>query len=247
MKKIITLFVGLIPIGIIRKLFLNLIGHKISYKSKLGVNILYISYIKLEEGTSVGSFNIIASKSLCLEKQSFIKRLNYIKGPFKVHLSYKSGISNNNKFRRANYPISVGDASLYLGKNSFIVSNHFIYLTKSVSFGDNSILAGIDTQLWTHGYYHANKGSDRIRIDGEIKIGNNVYVGSRCIFNPGIKVNDAIHIGAGSVISKHLEQPGMYVSQRLRFIENDIDTIKEKLHKVGDCNLIEKVYTKNAE
>lgn len=244
MKKIITLFVGLIPIGIIRKLFLNLIGHKISYKSKLGFNILYISDIKLEERTSIGSFNLIAIKSLYLEKQSFIKRFNYFKGPFKVHLSYKSGISNNNKFRRANYPISVGEASLHLGKNSFIVSNHFIDLTKSVSFGDNSILAGINTQLWTHGYYHANEGPDRIRIDGEIKIGNNVYAGSKCLFNPGVKVSDAIHIGAGSVISKDLTEKGMYVSQGLRFIKNDLDTIKEKLHKVEDKNLVEQVYNK---
>lgn len=244
MKKIITLFVGLIPIGIIRKLFLNLIGHKISYKSKLGFNILYISDIKLEERTSIGSFNLIAIKSLYLEKQSFIKRFNYFKGPFKVHLSYKSGISNNNKFRRANYPISVGEASLHLGKNSFIVSNHFIDLTKSVSFGDNSILAGINTHLWTHGYYHANEGPDRIRIDGEIKIGNNVYAGSKCLFNPGVKVSDAIHIGAGSVISKDLTEKGMYVSQGLRFIKNDLDTIKEKLHKVEDKNLVEQVYNK---
>lgn len=244
MKKIITLFIGLIPIGIIRKLFLNLIGHKVSYKSKLGLNILYINYIKLEEGSRVGNFNLIASKSLHLETDSFIKRLNYFKGPFKVYLSHKSGISNSNKFRRANYPISAGEASLYLGKNSFIVSNHFIDLTRSVSFGDNSILAGINTQLWTHGYYHANEGPDRIRIDGDIEIGNNVYVGSRCLFNPGVKVRDAIHIGAGSVISKNLEQSGMYVSQELRYLKNDINTIKEKLHRVQDNGLVEHVYSK---
>ncbi|APY08484.1 hypothetical protein BWZ20_09310 [Winogradskyella sp. J14-2] len=244
MKKIVTLVVGLIPVGLLRKVLLNILGHKISYNSKFGINILWVKHISLEEDSSIGHFNFIANKLVRLEKKAFIKNFNYFRGPFDVYIGNESGISNNNKFRRAKYPISVGDSSLQLGKNSFIVSGHFVDLTRAVSFGDNSILAGIRSQIWTHGYYHANDGSDRVRIDGDVVIGNNVYIGSSCIFNPGIKVLDAIHIGAGSVISKNLEESGMYVGQGLRFVSKNIDDIKSKLHKVEDENLVEDVYYK---
>ncbi|UPS92550.1 hypothetical protein [Bizionia sp. M204] len=157
----------------------------------------------------------------------------------------KAGISKQNKIRRANAPISYGNAILSLGENSIIVSNHFLDLTKSISIGQHSILAGIGSQLWTHGYYHDDTGPARIRIDGEIKIQNNVYVGSRCIFNPGVVVNNAINIGAGSIISKNLMEKGMYVSQKMRHVDNNIITIRSKLKKVKGHNLIEEVYSKN--
>jgi len=145
---------------------------------------------------------------------------------------------------RARKGVSYGESCLTLGRLTKVTVGHHLDLTKSITFGDNSILAGIKSQMWTHGYYHANEGPYRIRIDGDIEIGNNVYVGSRCLFNPGVKVRDAIHIGAGSVISKNLEQSGMYVSQELRYLKNDINTIKEKLHRVQDNGLVEHVYSK---
>lgn len=244
MKKLLTALIGVLPIFKLKLFFLRALGHKIHHTAKIGFSLLFIDSITLKEKAIIGHFNFFKIKKLTMANSSFIGKANIFKGPIDVFIGLNSGISKQNKLRRANYPISIGSAGLYLGNNSFIVSNHFIDLTRSVSFGDNSILAGIKSQLWTHGYYHANTGSDRIRIDGEIKIGNNVYIGSASIFNPGVKVSDAIHIGAGSVISKNLEESGMYVSQGLRYIKNDIDTIKEKLHKADDENLIEQVYYK---
>ena len=69
--------------------------------------------------------------------------------------------------------------------------------------------------------------------------------GSGCLFNPGIKIANAIHVGGGTVISKNLEKPGMYVGQGLRFIENNINVVKSKLKKVDDNNLVEEVYYKS--
>jgi len=92
--------------------------------------------------------------------------------------------------------------------------------------------------------YQVTEGLHRIRIDGEIHIGKNVYIGSRCIFNPGIRVEDAIHVGAGSCVSKDLLEAGMYVAQPLRFIRNDIDSIKQRLSKVTVEGLSDIVYSK---
>ena len=247
MKSTLTAIFGLIPINFFKIFLLKSIGHKISYKSKIGFSFLMVNKIELESHAKIKHFNFIKIETLVLKEGSFIGNFNIFKGPINVVLEKKSGVSKQNKIRRAYSPITRGLATLTLGYNTIIVSNHFLDLTRSIYLGDNSIIAGIGTKMWTHGYYHANIGADRIRIDGEIKIGNNVYIGSSCIFNPGVNITDAIHVGAGSVISKNLEKPGMYVGQGLRYIENDIEKIKNKLLKVDDFDLVEQVYTKEWE
>ncbi|MEJ1221499.1 acyltransferase [Sediminicola sp. 1XM1-17] len=245
MITLLTLLFGFIPINIIKIFLLNSLGHKISYKSKIGISVLLIKRIELNNNAKINNFNFIKIKKLVLKDGSFIGRFNIINGPFEMSLDSKAGISKQNKIRRSNPPISYGNAVLSLGYNSFIVSNHFLDLTRSIEIGENSIIAGIGTQLWTHGYYHSDKGSQRIRIDGEIIIKNNVYVGSSCIFNPGVVVNEAIHIGAGSTVSKNLVESGMYVSQSLRYIDNDMEKVKSKLDRMDDFQSVEEVYIKN--
>ena len=244
MKRIIVLFICFfLPSKILIPL-LRLLGYQIGKNTRIGFSIIYVNNLKLLDNTKIGHLNLILNNKLIFEKKAYIGYLNILKGPFDIILKEKAAIGNKNYITRARKGISYGESCLSLGRLTKVTVGHHLDLTKSITFGENSILAGIKSQLWTHGYYHANEGPDRIRIDGEIKIGNNVYVGSACIFNPGIKVNDAIHIGAGSVISKDLTEKGMYVSQGLRFIQNDLDTIKGKLHKVEDKNLIEQVYNK---
>ena len=70
-------------------------------------------------------------------------------------------------------------------------------------------------------------------------------MGSRCFINPGVTIADAISIGGGSSVAKNLTQKGMYVSQELRFVEQDFETIKTKLSKVDVEGLVENVYHKN--
>ncbi|MBA6151930.1 acyltransferase [Gelidibacter maritimus] len=244
MKKALTMLCGLLPLNPVKIFLLRALGHSISYKSHIGISVLYVDKLELRKHSRIKHLNFLKMKKLVLGEESFIGNYNIIKGPMEVSLADKAGISKQNKIRRSYAPISYGRAVLQLGQNTIIVSKHFLDLTKSIYVGDNSIIAGIGSQFWTHGYYHAAQGKDRIRIDGDIHIGNNVYIGSGCIFNPGVKVSDAIHIGAGSVISKNLVDKGMYVSQGLRYIENSIEAIKSKLTKVEGFDLIEQVYTK---
>ena len=200
--------------------------------------------MSIEDNVKIGHLNLILNDELSLKTSSYLGYLNILKGPFKLLLTEKAAIGNKNYITRGFLGLTYGVSILKLGFLTKITSGHHIDLTRSIKFGDNSILAGLSSQLWTHGYYHADIGSDRIRIDGEIHIGDNVYIGSRCIFNPGIKVSNAIHIGAGSSISKNLDKDGMYVGQGLRYIENDLERIKNKLQKIDVKNLVEPVYEK---
>lgn len=216
-KKLIHILIGVLPFSFLRILLFNFLGNNISYTSKLGWGIYGVSKLIIGKNCKVGSFNFFLVEEINLKNRVHIKSLNIFKGYFNLVLEDESGISKNNKFISSYVAKSNNDVILKLGSFSFIVSNNFFDLTRSITFGKNTILAGLNSQFWTHGYYHGNTGKDRIRIDGEIIIGNNVYIGSRSIFNPGVKIGDAIHIGSGSVISKSIKEKGMYVNQPLRF------------------------------
>ena len=233
----------LFPSFILRPV-LKLLGHSVGSNIKIGFSFINVEKLILKDNVSIGHFNLVLNEDLELEKNSKIGYLNILKGPFKIYLKERAALGNKNYLTRAKKGITYGDSILQLGILTKITTGHHLDMTRNISIGDFSILAGIRSQLWTHGYYHSSVGADRIRIDGEIHIGDNVYVGSGCIFNPGVKIANAIHIGGGCTISKNLENPGMYVNQGLRHIENDIEIVKNKLTKVEGFELMEKVYKK---
>lgn len=236
------MFCLFLPSLILRPL-LRLLGHKIGKKVKIGFSVMSTTNITIGDGSKIGHLNLFFNSKIELSNNTKIGYLNIFKGPFSLILDHKAAVGNKNYLSRGALGLTYGKSDLKLGELTKITTGHHLDLTRSIVLGDFSILAGIRSQMWTHGYYHAETGKDRIRIDGEIHIGNNVYVGSGCIFNPGIKVLNGIHIGGGSVISKNLTEQGMYVGQALRHIPQTFSQIKSKLNKV-DKNLIEKVYTK---
>jgi len=244
MKRKLNALACLFPFSFIRIFLLNLFGNKVSFKAKIGWGIYLVNKINLDDYARIESLNFIRINKVELSKYSFIKSLNYIKGPINLVLGCKSGIARQNKIRRAYFPVTYGVSELRLGRNTFIVSNNFLDLTRSISFGDNSQLGGIRSEFWTHGYLHESVGSGRIRIDGEIYIGDNVYIGSRCLFNPGVNVCDSVNIGSNSVVSKSLVEPGMYVNQKLKFLKKEINDVLPKLKKIKVEGLIERVYVK---
>lgn len=245
MRNITTCIITLFLPKFCKPFFLNLLGHSVHSTSKIGWSIIRVNKLMTEKDTRIGNFNIITCKHLSLKEKAFIKKFNKIEGAsLEVHLEANGSIGNRNKISRLNPPITYGIASLKIGVWGQIVHGCSLDCTRSISIGSYTTIGGSDTQFWTHGYYHANTGIERIRIDGEIIVGNNVYVGTRCTFMPGVKISDAIHIGANCCISKSLNEPGMYVSQSLRFIENDINKLRMKLPKVEGYDICEEVYEK---
>lgn len=244
-KPLITGFVILVLPSFLLAPLLRLMGYKVGNGLQIGFSLISVNKLEVGDGVKIGHFNLLINDQINLEDLSSIGYMNILKGPFSLILKKKASVGNKNYFTRGKKGISYGVSELTINHNSRITVGHHLDLTKSIYFGEHSILAGLGSQMWTHGYYHADKGSERIRIDGEIYIGNNVYIGSSCIFNPGVSVSNSIHIGSGAVISKSLDKPGMYVATGLRFIENDIEKVKKKLTQVKDRDIIEIVFTKH--
>ena len=243
MKKYLTALVCLFP-SKIAVLFLKILGHKVSYSSKIGFSLVLVNELNLEEKTKIGHLNFIKIDLICFKEQAYVGHLNIIKGPFSIKLEKKGAIGNSNSITRAFIGITYGVASLHIGELSKITAKHKVDLTRSVFLGDFSILAGIGSQIWTHGYLHDIQGPGRFRIDGEVIIEDNIYIGSATVINAGITIKKGITIGSNSVVSKDLIESGMYVNQRLRFIEKSFEESKKELKKIEGENLVEEVYTK---
>lgn len=198
----------------------------------------------MDADTRIGHFNLIQINKLLMRQAAYIKSTNRIRGDLSVMMGREAVIANGNSIFRASSPITYGNGTLKLGRLGIIVSKHRLDVTRSITIGDFTTIGGLGTQFWTHGYYHGAEGKDRIRIDGEIIVGNNVYVGTSCTFNPGVQVADAINIGSNVCVSRSLKKSGMYVAQPLRYIEKNVAEIRDKLDEVVGVSLVEEVYEK---
>ena len=217
-RFLIQNFISLFFPSFIKVFLLNFTGHSIDKSVKIGPVILGRSVkLNLAKGSSIGALNVFMCHGVNLKEGAFIRRVNTFQGAVHVHLDEKASIGNLNRFVKGG--VMVTDSSMFsLGVSSNLTSMHYFDLTGNIIIGSNSVIGGSCSQFWTHGFQHFDKGLIRHRLDGEIIIGDGVYIGSKVIFNPNVVIADDISLGAGTVISKNLSESGTYVSQKLRFI-----------------------------
>ena len=228
----------------LKNTFLRLLGWEVGEGCVVGFSFVAAGKVRLAAHTRLGHGNLISIDAFLLSGKAHIGHFNFMFGPLILVLSECAAIGNKNRIRRAPKGITWGRAMLKLGKWSKITTEHVVDCTRSVIIGDYSTLAGCRTQLWTHGYLHAPSGLDRFRIDGSIRIGSNVYVGSACVLNAGVRVSDAITVGAASCVARSLDKPGLYVSQPLRYIELDYNEAARRHPDVRLDGLVERVVNK---
>ena len=184
--------------------------------------LVWRTRLHLAKGVRIRSFNIIACRMLVMRERSSIGWGNTLRGPFKARFGYVARMGNRNMLG-CGPRVAPGRAPsiLWLSEDARITGQHALDLTRSIKLGRHSHLAGRQSQVWTHGYVHARQGYERARVDGAVFLGNNVYIGSFSCIGPGVRVEDSITVGSHASIARHLETPGVYVSQALRYIQMD--------------------------
>lgn len=183
--------------------------------------------ISIAKGATIG-WSIVEVEQLTMEEDSRIGHLNVVKGSLRLALARRASIGHMNLVLRSRVE-GPDPAHLQLGIWSKITGGHRVDVTRSITMGDYSTIAGHGSQLWTHGYVHAAEGLDRHRLDGEIAIGDNVLIGSGCIISMGVSIADRVLVGAGATIAKDLTEPALYVPGPLRQLPRPLDPVVQGL------------------
>ena len=240
MKKYFLAFLMFITPNLVLRHLLMLFRINVGKNFKIGFSILIANKISIDQNVTIGHFNFINVDHFKMGEKCYINFLNVIKGPFDLIMKKTAAIGKLNTITRAKKPITSGYSKLELGILVKVNSFHFLDLTKSIIVGDYSTFAGLRSQIWTHGYVLNYKGISRYRIDGEVIIGDNVYIGSGSIINSGVKICNSVMLGAGSNITNNITNKGLYTSVNPKRIMNSHFDIKETLKKTS--NKIEEVY-----
>lgn len=222
---IINFIIFFIWVPVVRNALLKICGLNISWHSKIGLSLILTKNITLHENSSISHLNFIKCDSVTLYKYSTIGLLNLFKGSFEVILKESSHIGKANILKNNGLAVIPKPSVFQLGEYSKITAAHYIDMSCDVLLGDNCVLGGRNTLLWTHGFIHFDMGVNRLIKLEPIVIGNGVYIGSSCVINPATVIGDGINIGSGSSVSGSIHEPGLYISQKLRLINvGDLDS-----------------------
>ena len=182
-KYFLALCIGLLPFNFIRIIFYKLLlNYNISWKAKIGFRTI----ISVDKAT-------IASCSIGM--------LNIFTGPFDLMIADGVNIGNNNLFECGYWIREQKEIEKHLKhqcvlrNHSLITNNHFFDITGKFDLGENSWVAGLGSQFWTHG--------GKVRADRDIVIGNNCYIASAVRFAQGVKITDNSLVPLGSIISSN--------------------------------------------
>lgn len=96
-------------------------------------------------------------------------------------------------------------SSLRIGAYSGIGVNALI--DAEVTIGEY-VMMGPDVVIYTHNHKHEMDGTPFCTQGYEerkpVVIGNNVWIGTRCVILPGVHIGDNVVVGAGSVVTKDI-------------------------------------------
>ena len=96
------------------------------------------------------------------------------------------------------YPHSVSiDKYTWIGENTFIMGGGNIHIGEYCQIANNVIIVSINHKINGEKYF------DNVEF-ADIKIGNNVWIGSNAIILPGVKIGDNSIIAAGAVVHKDI-------------------------------------------
>ncbi len=126
-------------------------------------------------------------------------------------------IGNNTKIHSGNS--FLGKGSFIIGNNSRIINDHYFDLWNNISIGDNTWIAGKNSQFWTHGSIHTKTNKDL-----SIVIEDNIYIGSSAKVAPGVKIASINVVGLGSVVIGHFDDSKTIImGNPAKIVKKDID------------------------
>jgi acetyltransferase-like isoleucine patch superfamily enzyme len=213
-RKIGLIIGAFIPTYTLRHLYYKLFfGYRINGSSRIGMlNFINCNELILTDAR-IGFLNFVTVKTLELSPEAYINNRNRIK-----HLNHiiikENGLINKGNFIGAQAEDTDGFdfnlQNLYVGRSSEIQRHNYFDVVRPIEIGNNVVFGGEGSEIWTHGFE-----TNRTLLTGGVTFGNDIFIGSKCIFTKSIRVTDNVTIAPGSVVYKSITEPGIYSTHQL--------------------------------
>lgn len=143
--------------------------------------------------------SVISSFAYYLFEHVYWKLNINTKGPFRVH--------STTSIRNAE--------NISLGFDTRITMNCIVWAgkTSKIFFGDNVLVGpGVQFHATNHGYaLGAGPMTYQERVEKDIVIGNDVWIGGNSVVTAGVHLADGIIVAAGSVVTKSFDEKNIIV------------------------------------
>tara|TARA_R110002096_G_scaffold350395_2_gene543451 strand:- start:22566 stop:23276 length:711 start_codon:yes stop_codon:yes gene_type:complete len=152
----------------------------------------------------------------------YLERVPYIIGDTKIHVGDNVSISGALSIKSGRF---FDDPQLIIGSNTFIGNGCTFTVNRRVEIGEHCNIAGGTTIADSDG--HPTDSDRRAEHDelsseevGDIKIGNNVWIGRDVQILKGVTIGDRAIIGAGSVVISDVPADMTAMGSPARLIKN---------------------------
>lgn len=215
-KRILSCLAAFALTGVAQRVVLNALGHRLGRGASIGWSLILVDLLCLDEDARIGHFNVIACRRIVLRRRAFLRSFNWARGRINLSLGRDASIGKGNRIVKARG--SATTAHVRLDPGAAVSLGHYLNADDHIRLGWNAVLAGLHTQVWTHGFVHLADRRTRARIVGPVRIGANAYIGSRCVINPNVRIGDDVTLASGASVARDLIEPGLYAPGPLRHV-----------------------------
>ncbi len=197
-----SLFPSFVKVGVYRRLYGYSIGRSVHIG--LGTIIAGVRTCRIDDGAQIGCCNVFLDvDSLEIGAQTRIGHFNLFRGGKCITLGDYVTILRGNVFNsgQLNDFITPREPVLNLGRGTFVATGHWIDFTDRVTFGEQCIVGGRASSLWTH-------NRQRTRA---VTFGDQCYLGSDVRVAPGVEVAPQCIVSLGSVLMGRFSEPRMLI------------------------------------
>lgn len=201
LKRNLILGLAVLPLPSFLKIVIlrSVCGYQIGRGTRIGLSIVCPSTARIGDRVKIGHFNFIGRMDeLHVGDDVSIGHANIVMGGRSVRMGNGSVIGRFNEINAILNPIArtAIDSSLSIGARAVITASHKIDYTDRVTIGDNVVIAGRLSNIWTH---------NRQQVE-PVEIGENCYVGSGIQMAPGTRLGGHCVVGMGSIVTKKFDE-----------------------------------------
>ena len=192
LRLLLVISIALIPVNAIRiHLYKKLLRYNIGKRCFISwFTLLDVQELIMEDDCKIlGVGNIFLSMHVM-----HMHRFSRIGGP-RIGLNMFRGTRN-----KKSYP----SATFELGNCSIVKLFHYFDLCADIRVGDNVVIGGIRAAFFTHTFFNPQYLP--------IEIGNNVFIGSNCLFQMDTSIPSNSIVGLGSVVVNRIKGGNAFIA-----------------------------------